>query len=133
MSKFLILAYWLNIRPEPLSVRGQLFLKGLLGLLLIVLFLSLIYLNWKKRNKVVAKAVNKLALWSATMIFFGVLFYWVDYEGAPFFAARFWWLLWVIIGGWFLFEVVKFFLKEMPRQLHVQQQQEQLRKYLPRR
>jgi hypothetical protein len=68
----------------------------------------------EKRNKVVAKAVNKLALWSATMIFFGVLFYWVDYERGAIFAARFWWLLWVILADVFD-EVVKFFLKEMPR------------------
>ena len=125
--------YWLNFRPEPLSVRGQVFLKGVLLALLIILSLNLLYLNWKKRDKILAKGAQKVVYWAAVFIFLGALLYWFAYEGAAVLAARLWWLLWLLLALGWLALIIKYFIKDIPRQKKQQLKQEEFKKYLPKK
>lgn len=132
-NHFLTWFYWFNLRPEPLSGRGQTSLKWFFLGLLIILVVNLLYLGWKKKDKIIAKVVEKLAYWSAAMIVFGLVWYWFGYEGVPVLSARFWWLIWLAVFLGWLVLIIKYLVKDLPRQIKQRQQQEKIRKYLPRK
>ncbi|MFA6428518.1 MAG: hypothetical protein WCW02_03155 [Candidatus Buchananbacteria bacterium] len=130
---FTDLWYWFSVQPEALSARGQLCLKSLLIAGLVILIASIIYTNWKKRDRIWAKVAGKLAYWSGTLTFFAALLYWFDYEQATILSMRAWWLVWLVGAVVWLSVIIKYCLQEVPKQKSNLQQQTEINKYLPRR
>ncbi|MDP2656564.1 MAG: hypothetical protein Q8P11_03320 [bacterium] len=91
--------YWFSSHPGPLSVRGILILSFILFTVIVIDIVSRII--GKKKRKVwdslTKNVVGRLHNCFVTMIVFGIIVVFFEYEGVPVLGARYFALIWTIV------------------------------------
>lgn len=127
MTNFLTLNYWFNLRPEPLMPFAQ---KGYIALIILLAVVALSIAIFNKKTGIYRgffKRLYNLALSNAVI---GLILLFFNYETVPFLSARFWILFWIVIMFIWLICILKN-LKNIPEQRRRQEEEKELKKYLP--
>lgn len=122
--------YWFNTRPELLArplVWG-----------LVVIGAACIYLIYLAKNKQKLERYDRLmwyklenlAITNLALSWLMALFY---HQGIPLFSAKFWLPLWLLANGLYLIKFYKDNLKTLPSRLQKIKEDQQLKKYIPKK
>lgn len=127
MTNFLTWSFWFTLRPESLVPSSQkLFIAILIIFALAAFFIALI----KRKSGIYRGFFKSLYNFFLSNAVIGFLLFFLNYEMVPFFSARFWLAIWFIVMITWLFFIFKK-LKNIPRQKKQDEQNKELKKYLP--
>jgi len=127
MNYLLQLNYWFDMRPEMLAANvQQIWLAGLIALVV----LGVVSFVIKMRSGIYRGLFKRLYSFSLANLAIGLLLWFFNYESVPFFAARFWLGLWLIIMLMWLVFIAKG-LKAIFQQKQERSLEEEKKKYLP--
>lgn len=120
--------FWFNLRPGTMA---QIYSQLLIALIIFLIVLAVCLFIAKRKKSVFKKTFISLYDFAISNAFFGLLLLFFNYEIVPFFSARFWFLLWLIIALTWLYYIIKSFKK-----LLIRRQQftvtDEISKYLPK-
>ncbi len=128
MGKFFTLNFWFDLRPGQISPASQNTLIAFLVILMILMTVAFIL----KRNKktLYFRFWEKIFTFSSSNILLGLLIWFLNYENIPFFSARFWFLLWIMeIGVWLYFSIR--YALSLPKRKKEIEEEKAYKKYLP--
>lgn len=127
MTNLLTWRFWFTLRPEALVPSSQ---KMFIGFLIICAILAVILALVKRRGGIYRGFFNRLYSFFISNAFIGFILFFFNYEMVPFFSARFWIGIWVItMIVWLVFVFKR--LKSIPLHKKQQEQEKELKKYLP--
>lgn len=127
MKNLLTLNYWFNLRPENLIPLAQnLFVTFIIFLAVLALVIALI----KRKGGIYRGFLNRLYTLALTNALVGLLLLFFNYELVPFFSARFWLGIWIIIMIVWLVAILKN-LKSIPAKKKQLDEERARKKYLP--
>ena len=131
-GKILSVPFWLTVNPGELSDRFEKIF--LVVLLVCYAFYGAGYFGEKKliakRSFIKANFLHKTGSFFLTMAVSFTFIFFSRYEAIPVLGGRFWIMIWLLMGiTWFLY-LLRFYLKELPRQQKELDQKRQLKKYL---
>ena len=127
MSNLFTWDYWFNLRPEALSPLAQ---NLFIGLIIILALLALNHGADQKSRRPLPRHLKQFILFRSINAMIGLILLFFNYETVPFFSARFWLGLWVIIVIIWLFFLLKKF-KAIPAKKKQLAAEQELKKYLP--
>jgi len=128
----LTLNFWFKLTGDPLL---PVFYYGLVIFFSFLVFASVlcgIIFNKEKDKYVLRFGAKYLKNWFLAAGLTGFLFLFFGYERAVFLSSRFWYLVWFLIFGLWLFFIVKR-IKKLPEKEKNLRKQAQFEKYLPRK
>ncbi len=127
MTNLLTWRFWFTLRPESLVPSSQ---KIFIGFLIACAVLAVILAIVKRRGGIYRGFFNRLYSFFVSNAFIGFILFFFNYEMVPFFSARFWLGIWAItMIVWLVFVFRR--LKSIPLQKKQQEQEKELKKYLP--
>ena len=120
--------FWFNLRPGSFSGLSQnIFIVFILLLFFFSFFLYFFRSLFKKENQFLCSSFFYFSLINA---FIGSFLLFVNYELIPFFSARFWLILWIIIMiTWIIFIFKK--KDEYLKKLKQKEKNRNYKKYIP--
>ena len=125
-------SYWLTHQhPVP-----EIWTTGLLiffGLIILVGLVTIIFRFSKRFPKPWRMLSGKLTVWAWTMGLLGLLVLFFSIEQIWLISARIFYIFWLVIALWWLYYIIVYALKDLPRILQRQKERDQKEKYLPRR
>ncbi|MDP3899956.1 MAG: hypothetical protein Q8Q23_02635 [bacterium] len=128
-SNFLTLKMWFSMNPGALT---PLFRNVLIGL--IIFFALLLIVSWRQQKKLgrdlYVKVWRSFFNFSVTGLIIGALLFFFTYEGAAFFSARFWFLIWFLIHAVWLYTIYRR-LKKLPAIKKELEEKREFNKYIP--
>jgi len=128
MQNLLTLNYWFNLAPEAFLPPAQkLFIAFVIALAAAALIIAIA----KSRGGIYRGFFKRLYAFCLTNAAIGLLLLFFDYEAVPFLSARFWLGLWGLIMIVWIFPVLKS-LKTIPQKKKERDQEQELKKYLPK-
>lgn len=128
----LTLNFWFKLTADPLL---PVFYYGFFiffGLLIIASIVCGIIFNKEKERYVLRFGAKYLKNWFLAAGITGFLFLFFGYERAVFLSSRFWYIVWLLSFGLWLFFIVKK-IKKLPEKQTQLRKQEQFEKYLPKK
>lgn len=131
MESLFKLQFWFNLRPGPLTpISG----KALIVLIVVSLLVYLVIKIYKRKNKtsLYNKILNGLENFSLSNFFIGLFLLFFSYELVPFLSSRFWFLLWAIGVGVWLFFIIKSAVV-IPTIKQKIEEEKEFKKYLPQK
>jgi len=127
MTNLLTWRFWFALRPENLTLFAQ---KSFIAVLIIFVILAFFMLLAKRRATIYRGLFKRLYTFFISNLVIGAFLFFFNYETVPFFSARFWLGLWgLTMLTWLIFILKK--LKTIPLQRKQQEQEKELKKYLP--
>lgn len=127
MSNLLTLQYWFNLRPDQLTPLAQ---KIFIAFFIVLIILTVITAILKKRSSIYRGFLKRLYNFGLSNSLIALIFLFFNYEIIPFFSARFWLGLWVIMMLIWLGFILKSLTKIGLQKKRLEQERE-LKKYLP--
>lgn len=127
MSNLLTLSYWFNLRPDQLTPLAQ---KLFIAFFVILIILTIITAILKKKGSLYRGFLKRLYNFGLSNSLIALLFLFFNYEIIPFFSARFWLGLWVIMMLIWLYAILKSLTKIGLQKKQLAKERE-LKKYLP--
>jgi len=127
MSILLNPDFWFNLRPGSLGSTPRNIFIGLI--LALIIFAVLLFIAKKKKGSF-KNLFASLYNFCISNAFIGLLILFFNYEIIPFFSAHFWFLLWLIIAIWWMFNILKK-LKKISIQKKQKTEVDEIKKYLP--
>jgi len=127
MSILLSLPFWFNLRPGSMSgLARNIFLASL-----IIMILAAAYLFMAKRKKGGYRSFySRLYNFFLANFIIGALLLFFNYELVPFFSARFWYLLWLIVIIWWFIDLIKKW-QQLSQKKEENAKVDEIAKYLP--
>jgi len=127
MTNLLTWRFWFTLRPETLTPLSQKLFIGFLIILAVAAFLIALV---KRKSSIYRGSFKQLYNFCLSNAFIGLLLLFFNYELVPFFSARFWLAIWMVVMiVWFGFIIKK--LKNIPLQKKQREQEKELKKYIP--
>ena len=129
MTNLLSLKMWFNFYPGPLTPFFRYALIAVTVAFLIGLIVSRFYYN-KNKKTLYARIYNQIFSFNLTGLIIGILLIFFTAETIPFFAARFWFLIWFLVHlvwSWFIYKK----LKTIPQIQKEIKQKKEYQKYIP--
>ena len=127
MSTLLSSDFWFNLRPGSLGSTPRNIFIGLI--IALIIFAVLLFIAKKKKGSFKNLFIS-LYNFCISNAFIGLLILFFNYEIIPFFSAHFWFLLWLIIAIWWMFNILKK-LKRISIQKKQKTEVDEIKKYLP--
>jgi hypothetical protein len=127
MTNLLTWRFWFALRPESLIPSIQ---KGFAILLIAFIVIAFFMLLAKKRSGIYRGFFKRLYTFFLSNVIIGGILLFLNYEMVPFFSARFWLAIWGITMLVWLALILKK-LRVIPIQKKKQEQDKELKKYLP--
>ena len=130
-GKILSVPFWLEVNPGELSEGFEKFF--LIVLLVCVALYGASKLRQRQllatRSFIKAKFMQKISTYFLTMAVCFTFIFFFRYEAIPVLGGRFWVFLWLVTGlVWAIF-LIRYYVKELPRQLKEMEDKNRLRKY----
>lgn len=119
--------FWFNLRPDPLVPLAQ---KSFIGLMIVLIILTIVLAILKKKSGIYRGFFKRLYNFSLSNSILSLIFMFFNYEMIPFFAARFWLGLWILIMIIWLIFILKNLGKISIQKKELEHELE-LKKYLP--
>lgn len=127
MSNLLTAKYWFSVNPGALVPTA---FNILIGVTVFFFLASVLFLFLKKKKSLYKGVFTSLYNLSITGFIIGLVFLFFHYENLPFFTARFWLAIWVIIMAvWFFYIIKK--VRRIPERKEEIEKEKELKKYLP--
>jgi hypothetical protein len=125
---FLNYKYWLNMRPTSLAGGAQ---KYFIILVVLLFILTIIFSFLKARNKnLYSRLLRKLYTFFLSNFIIGLFLLFFTYEMVPFLSSRFWFLLWGAGIIFWLYFIVKEFIR-VPKIKQELEKEKEFKKYIP--
>ncbi len=135
MGKFFTLTFWFSSALGPLTKTWVILLSIIFGGMAVLGIFADIMAHLKRGSKIgeiLARRVYfRFYRFLLTMGVIGLGLVFLEYEDAPFLDKRFYFFLWAVGTCLWLFFVLKYCFKEIPRQKKEMQEKENFEKYLP--
>ena len=130
--KFFNLSYLFDLQPAiyPSTIN---LMVGFFGLILIAGMVIKIYNKINKLEKIKAKLLEKYANLLLTLGFLGLALTWFRYERINLLSARFWLLLWLMLTIIWLYKILNYQFKTLPKIKKDSENKKLLQKYLPKK
>lgn len=127
MNNLFTWKYWLTVNPGQMTQLGLMVLAVIVAVFLIA---SVILFFLKKKSSLYRGIFKQLYNLTVSNFVIGLFVLFFNYENIPFFAARFWIILWLIsVLVWLYFILRK--LKEIPLKKKALEIEREKKKYLP--
>lgn len=127
MSNLLTAKYWFSVNPGALMPSA---FNILIGVTVFFFLASVVFLFLKKKKSLYRGVFTSSYNLSITGFIIGLVFLFFHYENLPFFTARFWLAIWVIIMAvWFFYIIKK--VRRIPERKEEIEKEKELKKYLP--
>lgn len=124
---------WFTLSPASVDgVYGKV-LFGFFVVLFLVGIVCRIVLIHSAKDRYMKMIGERLSAFFLSMGFVGMVLFFFSYEGIRFFGARFWYVLWFILGVVWTVSLVRFVSKEVPQKREQHLRQHAKSKYLPGR
>lgn len=127
MSNLITWKYWFSLQPEPFLPLAWNILNGTIVLFIVS---AVIFAILKMRPGIWRGLYKRLYAFSLTGFIIGLLMLFFNYEQVPFFMARFWLIIWLVIMVVWLFFILRD-LRSIPQKKKELTDQQELKKYLP--
>lgn len=127
MNNLLTWQFWFNLKPEPLVPFAQ---KSLIALIIVLLILTIALAILKKKGGIYRGFLKRLYNFSLSNTLLSLIVFFFNYEMIPFFSARFWLGLWILMMLIWLIFITKNLGKISIQKKELEHEQE-LKKYLP--
>lgn len=132
IQPLLTLSFWFKLAPDPLLPVFQWFFLIFFGFLILAgIVVSQIYKK-KKENFILRFSAKYLKNWFLASGLTGFLLFFFSYERAVFLSARFWYVIWFLSFGAWLFFVIKK-IKKLPQRAADLKKKAEFDKYLPKK
>ena len=132
MQKYFSLNFWFDLSPGPFNLIALKILAVIFFVCLILMAVFIYLYKFKKKDKFITHLYRKLYLFFFACAFIGFIFLFFFYEQAYLLAARFWFLLWILMFVVWLFFIIKFVVKDIPLQRKKIGKKREFEKYLPK-
>jgi len=127
MKNLLTLNYWFNLQPEALQIPVQ---RIFIGFIILLAVLAIIIAIIKRRGGIYRGVLNRIYSFCLGNTVIGLIILFFNYEATPFFSARFWFGIWILIMIAWLFFILKKLMSVPARKKELEEEKE-LKKYLP--
>jgi small-conductance mechanosensitive channel len=127
MSTLFTSTFWFNLRPGSMSGLPR---NIFIGLIIALVIAAIVLLIAKKKKGIYRKLFSSLYNFCLSNMIIGVMLLFFNYEIVPFFSARFWYLIWLVVSILWLINIIKTLKKIMSRQKE-QTTVDEIKKYLP--
>jgi hypothetical protein len=124
--------YWIT-HQHPVPEEWKIGLTVFFGLIVLIGLLSSILALINKFKKPYRHFFAKLAAWGWTMGLIGYILLFFSIEQVSFISARLFYLFWAVIALWWLFYILKYAIKDIPRIIDQQKKRKEEEKYLPKK
>ncbi len=131
LRPLLTLSFWFKLTGDPLLPVLYYGFIVFFGLLVLASLVCAVIYNKEKGNYVLRFGAKYLKNWFLSSGLTGFLFLFFNYERAIFLSSRFWYLVWFLAYGLWLFFILKK-IKKLPEKETSLRKQAQFDKYLPR-
>ena len=132
IKPLLSLSFWFKLAPDPLLPA---FYYGFVIFFGLLIFASVacggIY-KQQKENYLLRFGAKYLKNWFLAAGAFGYLLIFFGYERAVFLSSRFWYIVWFLSFGLWLFFIIRK-IKKLPSKQKEMRRQEQFERYLPKK
>jgi nitrate/nitrite transporter NarK len=119
--------FWFNLRPGSMA---QIYSYSLMGLIIFLIIAAVILFIAKRKKGFYKKSLENFYNFSLTNALFGALLLFFNYELVPFFSARFWFLIWLVVAVIWLYYTIKA-LKKVAIRKKQNIETDEIKKYLP--
>lgn len=120
------------MRPGALAAGTKQTLMVILSVFLLLAIVSRLLAYFKKEQPPLAKLLKKSYLFWLVNTLVGLVWLFFRIEVVPLFSARFWILLMGLVDLFWLFYILKYAIKQMPREKKAREEKKQFQKYLPK-
>jgi len=130
MNNLISLAFWFNSRPELIGGHGQ---KALVAMATILLIIALVIFvrAYSKSWSVYRPTLQRLIPFCLTNAVIALYFLFLNSQVIPVLRARYWYVIWTLIGLAWIYGIINNALKRARRKESLSQEAEK-RKYLPK-
>ena len=132
MSNLISVQFWFNLYPPKLT---PLFYYLLISATVVFLVGTIIFAYLKNKKgeskNFYLEGWRKLYEFCTTQTILGLLFIFFNSQSIPFFSARFWYPVWLVIIIVWLYHIYKFFRFKIPEKKKKAENEEKYNKYLP--
>lgn len=125
-------SYWIthqSVVPE----QWQLALTVFFGVLLAFGLVALLFSVMKKFRKPYRTLFSKFSAWSWTMGLLGYALLFFSVQQVAYASVRLNYLLWLGLAVWWIYYIIGYAVKDVPRLIEGQHRKEKIEKYLPRK
>jgi len=123
-------SFWFNLKPIPLLPTYDKVFTGLvvlLGLLLITSF----FIKKAYRKNIYGKVLEEAYSFMLTNFGIGLILLFFNYESVPLLSARFWFILWAIEMGIWIYLIIRD-VKKIPARKEQFEKEKEYQKYIPK-
>ena len=132
IKPLLTLSFWFKMTPDPLLPFFQMAFLIFFGALIAAGIIAGQIYKKKKDSFVLRFTAKYLKSWLFTAGSTGALLLFFSYERAIFLSARFWYIIWLLSLGIWLFFIIKK-IKVLPQKEGALRKKAQFEKYLPKK
>ncbi|MFA5854634.1 MAG: hypothetical protein WC866_06205 [Patescibacteria group bacterium] len=125
-------SYWFSLQARELMPNVKLALLVLFGALVVFGLVAARLAKKKSSSMLVVEGGKRFASFGLWMGITGLMLVFFTHELIYFFAARFWYLVWLIAAVWWLIAIVRFLLVVVPGQSANLAEKARIDKWLPK-
>lgn len=128
------LPFWFELQQTALVPQyNRAFFLIFAGMLVLSTIVRIVRRKWQKRDKYLARGFDRFANLLFAQGIFGLVLLWFNYEELYLLGARFWFLIWAILGLIWFGSIVRYIVKTAPELREKAEARGEVNKYLPRR
>ncbi len=124
--------YWIT-HQHPVPEAWQLGLSIFFGVIVAIGLVGTILSFLKVLKKPFRHLFSRLAAWGWTMGLSGLALLFFSVERIAFISARMFYLFWLVVTIWWLVLLIRYAIKDIPRNIDFQKQKIEAEKYLPKK
>ena len=126
-------SFWFDLFPNALSVSFERGFFLFFALFIVLGTVIRIVARGKKYDRDTVDVYRRIAFMSSVMGFTGLLWFFFTYEEIYIFGARFWFLLWILGFGYWIYVIWHYVRVILPAKQEARGMKQELNKYLPRK
>jgi hypothetical protein len=131
-AKFFNPAYLFDLHPYTYPSTINLMI-GFFGLMLVAGVAIKLYRRFKSETKTEKKLLDKYTSFLISLGLIGLAMTWFRYERINLLAGRFWLIIWLAVAGFWLYRILNYQLKVIPKIKKDAENRQLLQKYLPKK
>lgn len=131
-NQLLSFKYFFTLRPGVLSVETRQLMLIVFGVCLVLFFVFRALAYVKKEQLSLVKLFKKIYIFWLVNALMGFIWLFFRAEAVPLLGARFWILFLFIVDLVWLFYIIKYGVKQMPKEKKEKEEQKLFKKYLPK-
>ena len=124
-------SYWFTLAPAQVDGLSGKIIFGVFALMFVIGIVMKIVSTHRVKDTYLLDIARKVIILLVTMGLIGSVLYFFSYERIRFFGARFWYVIWLAVLGYWIYGIVRFVQQEVPAKREQEQAKEAHKKYFP--